>query len=1352
MKKFILCIFLMPILFFTIARATTYTVTDTTNSGPGSLRAAIESANNHVGADIIEFNIAFPNTITLNDTLLITDSLTINGPGADSLTIDGGNNFDSTWTTVTITNDFPVFYLSSGTSIINGLTIKNGYIGIIIDTEAIASISNCIITQNYFSYTLSNGNFLAGGGIYNQGSLTMDSCTVSANKGVEGGGAGEVAGGGIFNGLHAYLTMNNCTISGNEGYEGGGIYNYSFNELTMNNCFVSENKVTNQGGGIFNSYSSEITMDNCTISGDSAFEGGGIYNDSNAVLTMSNCTILGNEGEHGGGIYNDTSAVLTMDSCTVSENEGTIGGGIYNGNTAVLTMNNCLVSKNGLNANEGAALNNTYGNASVINCTFLNNQGSLVNSGSIHSSGVGSVLDMTNCTMVDTTDYSAVNYNYTALIHLGNGSLSLINSTIAFAGGVNHAIYMLAGNAFFLNSIFMGNSKIANGTAFNGAGYNVTSVGHNICADNSMLTILIATSDMNDTIPLLDTLAYNGGFTPTCALQDGSPAIDAGTSSSGAPTTDQRGYWRNGVADIGAFEHSGTTTTTATDSVTLTYQLDNGGLYGGSSADLSYSSSTGRLFSGIETPASLFISDDGANTWYPAFDNDSLEFGSKSKGWSGKATRILSNQKGWVAVQCNNPKGKYSSAVISYKNGDTLSWRTAIDPKRLTEWDSTFTFHHISAIALSDYYLVAALGPFIVRIDTGKINLLTDVSNILTTSFNFPAKSIINSIAVSNKSTAYPYYIAVDENGDANGYNCRLIRYNGIVFTELSLPANLNGIRTVFTHPTQTKGDTLFVTGIDINSSEYKIYRSFDSGANWTDVSYPSATTFLSDMDYSPNWNLTASNNAILIIPGNAISKDLGSTWETLGNGHSANAIDPTNLNTIVGSGKAIEKSTTGTSGNFVKTPNDGLEALEVNKLARTESKSVFYIATKTGLGYTTAYLDTNVSAAQKWQSPYGEFPLISDSIHFGAVAIDPTDSMHVIAGSPYGFYVTQTGPTGFSAILPTNFTSNNPQVHDIAILNNTIAIAVTGGDSAYDSGKGKIWRTNDGGLTWADTYSPTGFNSGNTIAIGYGTTDTVLYIGSGLMDADKGYLWKSTDLGITWSKINNGPTSLAGTSILGLPINDIAIDPRGSDTLYIAAGYDTEYASVLSLNGGNSYIYLNNFSGEPFTSITINPANPDTVYMATGREIYLYNFAKNDFRFMFRGLPDEQFSDLMTGSIEAATSTGFYTYHPTWEDDVDTTIITNNAVQLLNGYEVNVFPNPFSNEATINLYVTENSQLQINLYDLTGRKVMAVYNGTCNKGFGNYKIPAANLASGSYLLYVNVNNEGERKLLYHVK
>src|SRR5260221_674530 len=71
-----------------------FTVVNTNDSGTGSLRAAITSANNSSGADSITFSLTLPATITLASALpQITDGLTIDGPGPNNLTISGDLKF-----------------------------------------------------------------------------------------------------------------------------------------------------------------------------------------------------------------------------------------------------------------------------------------------------------------------------------------------------------------------------------------------------------------------------------------------------------------------------------------------------------------------------------------------------------------------------------------------------------------------------------------------------------------------------------------------------------------------------------------------------------------------------------------------------------------------------------------------------------------------------------------------------------------------------------------------------------------------------------------------------------------------------------------------------------------------------------------------------------------------------------------------------------------------------------------------------------------------------------------------------------------------------------------------------------
>ena len=377
--KFLIAAFLALVCaVVTSVHANTITVTNTNDSGTGSLRQALADASD---GDTITFAVTGAITLT-SDELLVGGSINISGPGPANLTINGNATHR-------------VFHVISGHTVtISDLKISNGQAyngGGIYNGGATLTVNNCVFMANFA------GGY-GGGGIMNDGSSANASLTV--NSCVFDGNSAEDMGGGILNlttsSTSVNLTVRNCTLRNNSAEDGGGIVSYSgFNgtatAIVSNTTMTGNSADFGRGGAIHNDSpvvggNATLTVSNCTINNNSAhFSGGGIGNTA-GNLQISNCTLSANSANsYGGGVYTEyDEAAVHISNCTLSGNSAAVhGGGIYSQDAATETVGNTILKTGASGENiynsGGQLVSQGYNLSNDNGGGYLNHSGDQIN-------------------------------------------------------------------------------------------------------------------------------------------------------------------------------------------------------------------------------------------------------------------------------------------------------------------------------------------------------------------------------------------------------------------------------------------------------------------------------------------------------------------------------------------------------------------------------------------------------------------------------------------------------------------------------------------------------------------------------------------------------------------------------------------------------------------------------------------------------------------------------------------------------------------------------------------------------------------------------------------------------------
>ena len=457
--------------WFALTRLPDPTLVTTLQDGVnGSLRDCVNRAPS---GSTITFTQDLRGTIRLTGGDLVIGSgkrLTLRGPGADRLTISGGNA------------DAKIHVSKGATLDVSRLSFKDSQtiLEAFFYNEGSLTVRDSIISNNRESTAATS----YGGAITNTGTLTVISSTISGNT-ADGDADGQ--GGGIFN--EGQLTVINSTIRDNQAISrsgmsyGGGINNFHGTVTVTNNSTLSNNTArsggndqNSQGGAINNngklSVADSTISRNTAVNGNGNSLGGGIYNYTTSTLAVTSSTFLSNsasskQGGQGGGI--DNQGQLSVTASTFSNNtvrsdgndQESVGGAISNNSQLSVTASTFSNNSASDGKSFGGGIYN-YKIGTVTGSTFLNNS----SSGKQYSRGGGignqGQLSVTASTFSNNTVRSGGNDQESVGGAISNsGQLSVTASTFSnnsasggksFGGGVDNTRTLMVTSSTFLSN------------------------------------------------------------------------------------------------------------------------------------------------------------------------------------------------------------------------------------------------------------------------------------------------------------------------------------------------------------------------------------------------------------------------------------------------------------------------------------------------------------------------------------------------------------------------------------------------------------------------------------------------------------------------------------------------------------------------------------------------------------------------------------------------------------------------------------------------------------------------------------------------------------------------------------
>lgn len=346
------------------------------------------------------------------------------------------------------------------------------------------------------------------------------------------------------------------------------------------------------------------------------------------------------------------------------------------------------------------------------------------------------------------------------------------------------------------------------------------------------------------------------------------------------------------------------------------------------------------------------------------------------------------------------------------------------------------------------------------------------------------------------------------------------------------------------------------------------------------------------------------------------------------------------------------------------------------------------------------------------------------------AVSFDPNNPKKVYGDNLFAFhYRSENVPGGLFST--SNFNGgitgpNSVPFHFVTTHHPTES------NHLYTANDNNIFKTTNG-LSWTAVA-----NVSNVRAIAFSPANpSTAYAAA--YDNSTWAFYASLDDGETWSQTANAP---------GWRVTDIEGDPNHHGTVY---------ATRNSAFPGNPHVYRSTDHGETWTpiseglpdiptwAITINPFNSDVLYIGTDLGVYISEDAGQSWSEYNDNLPPYYVMDMHYHPLDSTLRIGTLG-RGVWKTKSIPKLKTASTSPTLETSKITIFPNPFSQKATIKISLQESESMRLSILNMLGQEVKLISKAAQRPGEYSFDWEGRNqqgqlLPSGIYFVRLQMGN-----------